>query len=91
MTYEQAKQQVAESRKYSSWEWAISELNWDGLDEIYAEAAELYMRHAVNEKVKEWAPKYLAWVNHQVIAGRTSHKLWLDFLAENSLPFPDQQ
>lgn len=50
--FEQAKQSVAEKHGFRDWNRVI--IFGEGLPDLYyTEAADLYMRHAVNEAVKE--------------------------------------
>lgn len=52
ISYEQAKQQVAEKHKFKDWNRLII-FGQHMPDNMYAEAAELYARNLANEKVKE--------------------------------------
>lgn len=41
---------------------------------------------AMNEYAAQEAKAYASWLSNQVIAGRTGHKLWLDYQKEIGLP-----
>jgi|GEM_PF-4548679 len=51
-TYDEAKQQVAESHEFQSF-WHLEQRYPKAISRFYAEAAELYARNLANEKVRE--------------------------------------
>jgi hypothetical protein len=80
--WESAKLQVAQFYQCGSFLELVESM---GLEQSYYRlAAEIF----VNDVINKHAPQFHNWVNHQVVAGRTSHKLWQDYLKENKLPFP---
>lgn len=56
---------------------AVSGLKWKTL----GERKELIFK-AMQEYAEQEAKAYANWLAHQVIAGRTAAKLWLDYQAE---------
>lgn len=41
-----------------------------------------YIKEAMEIYAVQEAKSYASWLSHQVIGGRTSHKLWADYMSE---------
>lgn len=48
--FDQAKQAVADRHKHQSFEWLLHEANWDKIDDVYREVAEIYADQFIIKK-----------------------------------------